>query len=156
MLSASGLFGLYCCTLWLHFLSVPSAPGRSLRCWKHPVRHWSRTRHLTLFTHFLWTWQLSWVWQSRVYPDYKALYLGFETHFWLDSWTVQTTRPSYRSPSTAPFTVTVTVTVSHSCSLHLALLGLPVSRSGRSPDYPLHLNLRLWTFSRLLPYLESL
>ena len=23
-----------------------------------------------------------------VYPDYKALYLGFETHFWLDSQTV--------------------------------------------------------------------
>ena len=57
------------------------------------------------------------------------LYLGIETHFWLDSQTVQTTHPSYCPPSTAPFTITITI----SCSrpLHLVHLGLPVLHSGR-------------------------
>ena len=32
MPSTSGLFGLYCCTLWLHFLSVPSASNQSVQC----------------------------------------------------------------------------------------------------------------------------
>ena len=139
--------------LLLHFLLVPSASDRSFWCQKGLVRHDGLG---PFFTRFLWTWQLYRVWQSRVYPDYKALYLGIETHFWLDSWTVWTIHPSYHSPSTAPFTITITI--SHSRSLCLVHFRLPVSCSGHPPplDYPLHLILRPWTSFRLLSYLESL
>ena len=140
--------------LWLHFLLVPSAPGQSFRCQKHPVRHQSQAWYLTPFTRSLWTCQLSWVWQSWVYPDYKALYLGIETHFWLDSRTVQTTCSLYRSPSTTLLTVTVTISCSH--SLRPAHLGLPVLHTSHILDYPLHFSLWSWTSFWLLPYLESL
>ena len=60
-------FTLLVCKLLLHFLLVPSASSRSFWCWKHPVRHDGiRPSTWPLFTHFLWTWQLYWVWQSWV------------------------------------------------------------------------------------------
>ena len=140
----------------LHFLLVPSASDQSFQCRKHPVRDISlgpSTGPLLLVS-FGYDSYLEFDSLGYTRTIKPCTYIGIETHFWLDSRTVRTTRSLYRSPSTAPFTVTVTI--SRSCSLRLVHLGLPVLCSGHFLDYPLHFSLRLWTSFQLLPYLESL